>query len=77
MKIAALRNAALKREPTNVFASGPVARPCWLGLRALQKTEDTNMKSIRLPFGEPTNAGVQRLRAALLKDHRMDTTIVA
>jgi isopenicillin-N epimerase len=36
-----------------------------------------SMKSIRLPFGGPTNEAAQRLRAALLKHHRVDTAIVA
>jgi isopenicillin-N epimerase len=36
-----------------------------------------SMKAVRLPFGEPTRDAAQRLRLALLDDHRLDTVIVA
>src|SRR5262249_55670583 len=36
-----------------------------------------SMKTVRLPFGEPTHDAAQRLRLVLLDDHRLDTVIVA
>ena len=64
------RNAGLVQMAAQALASR------WKTETGDQASATVSMKAIRLPLGEPTNEAAQRLRATLLKHHRVDTAIV-
>lgn len=64
------RNAALVEQAAQELAER------WKTGIGAPATAQLSMKAVRLPFGEPTPEAAQSLRAALFRDHRLDTVIV-
>jgi isopenicillin-N epimerase len=64
------RNAALVQQAAQELAGR------WKTGTGTPANAAISMKTVRLPFGEPTHDAAQRLRIGLLKDHRLDTVIV-